>query len=71
MTKTFAQAVAITLSAVATFGTVVGANGLAGTQFASAQRVTAARMQVAAVQHVDVVAHLPTQRVVVVGRRNA
>ena len=46
MTKTLVQAVAITLSAVATFGTVVGANGLAGTQFASAQRVAAAAMQV-------------------------
>jgi hypothetical protein len=68
MTKTL-QAIAITLSAVATFGTVFGANGLASKQFASAQRIAAA--QVAAVQHVDVIAHLPTQRVVVVGRRNA
>ena len=65
MTKTI-QAVAFALSVLVTFGTVAGANGLASTQYAAAERVAASD---AAVQRVVVVGRMDAQRVIVVGHR--
>jgi len=59
-----AQAAALVLSTLATVVTVAGANGLAGTQYAVAQRLAQAGAPVVA-QEVAV------QRVVIVGHRNA
>jgi len=59
MTKTTAQAAALALSALVTFGTVAGANGLATGQYVAAERVAqvaADATQVAAVQRVVVTA---------------
>ena len=59
MTKTTAQAAALALSALVTFGTVAGANGLATTQYVAAERVAqvaADATQVAALQRVVVTA---------------
>ena len=63
MTKTLTQATAVALAALAalvTFGTVAGANRIATTQYAAAERtaqVAADVTQVAAVQRVVVVGH--------------
>jgi len=59
MTRTTAQAAALALSALVTFGTIAGANGLATKQYAAAERVAqvaADATQVAAVQRVVVTA---------------
>ena len=59
MTKTTAQAAALALSALVTFGTVAAANGLAATQYATSEhvaQVAADATQVAAVQRVVVTA---------------
>ena len=61
MTKTTAQAAALALSALVTFGTVAGANGLATKQYVAAERVA----QVAA----DATQVPAVQRVVVTARR--
>jgi len=62
MTRIVAQAAALALSALATVATVAGANGLAGTQYAVAQRLA---------QAPAVAQELAVQRVVIVGHRNA
>jgi len=69
MTTTTTQAAALALSVLVTLGTLAGANGLAGKQYASAVRVAQASSDLAAMQRVVVVGHLPTQRVVVIGHR--
>ena len=59
MTKTLTQATAFALAALVTFGTVAGANGIATTRYAAAERsaqVAADATQVAAVQRVVVTA---------------
>ena len=66
MTTTRTQAAAFALSILVTVATVAGANGLAGKQYAAAERVAASD---AAVQRVVVVGHLEAQRVVVIGHR--
>ncbi len=63
MTKTTAQAAAAVLSVLMTLGVVAGMNGIATTQYASAERVA----QVAA----DATQVAAVQRVVVVARRTA
>ena len=63
MTKTTAQFAAVALSALMTFGTVAGMNGLASKQYVAAERVA----QVAA----DATQVAALQRVVVVARRAA
>jgi multidrug efflux pump subunit AcrA (membrane-fusion protein) len=70
MTKTRTQAAALALSAFAAFGTVAGANGMARTQYAAAERVAlASTLPTDVVQRVVVVGHLQAQRVVIVGHR--
>ena len=59
MTKTTAQFAAFALSALMTFGTVAGMNGLASKQYSAAEhmaQVAADATQVAALQRVVVVA---------------
>ena len=59
MTKSTAQIAALALSALMTFGTVAGMNGLATRQYVAAERmaqVAADATQVAALQRVVVVA---------------
>ena len=60
MTKTLVQAVAFTLSALTTLGTVAAANGIATKQFAAARHDAEAA---------DGTTHLALQRVVIVARR--
>lgn len=60
MTKTLVQAVAFTLSALTTLGTVAAANGIATKQFAAATHDAEAA---------DGTTHLALQRVVIVARR--
>ena len=62
MTKTLVRTAAAALAALATFSTVAAANGIAAKQYAAAERHVD-------VQHVEVVAKLPVQTVVVVGHR--
>jgi hypothetical protein len=60
MTKTLTQATAFALAALVTFGTVAGANAIATTRYAAAERsaqVAADATQVAAVQRVVVIGH--------------
>ena len=59
MTKSLTQAAALALAALVTVATVAGANGIAMTQYASAEhsaQVAADATQVAAVQRVVVTA---------------
>jgi hypothetical protein len=65
MTRTV-QAVAFALAAFTTLGTVAGANGLAGKQYAAARNYELTHL---APQRVEVVAQRDVQRVVIVAHR--
>ncbi len=62
MSKTAAQATALVLSALVTFGIVAAANGLATHQYAAADTLAMAQYGQT---------HVAVQHVVVVGRRTA
>jgi hypothetical protein len=60
MTKTTPQVAALALSALVTLGIVAGANGLANTQYAAAERLAFAS---------DAASQVAVQRVIVIGHR--